>query len=95
MLGGVPEHIDLYDLCTEIEDLPGVMLIDDFQLFTVTSNFDLMTEHIHVDPAYQGYEDKCSANYAGLSWEGTDCTKSLSNCALPQMNARRITMSAT
>jgi Co/Zn/Cd efflux system component len=74
MLGGVPEHIDLYDLCTEIEDLPGVMLIDDFHVFKVTSNFDLMTEHIHVDPAYQGYEDKCSANCAGLSWEGADCT---------------------
>ena len=58
LLGGVPEHIDLYALCAEIEDVPGVTLIHDVHVFTVTSNFDLMTAHILVDPAYQGYEDE-------------------------------------
>ena len=58
LLGGVPEHIDLYALCAEIEDVPGVTLIHDVHVFTVTSNFDLMTGHIIIDPAYQGYEDE-------------------------------------
>ena len=58
LLGGVPEHLDLYALCAEIEDVPGVTLIHDVHVFTVTSNFDLMTAHIIVDPAYRGYEDE-------------------------------------
>ena len=56
LLGGVPEHIDLYALCAEIEDVPGVTLIHDVHVFTVTSNFDLMTAHVLVEPSYQGYE---------------------------------------
>ena len=58
LLGGVPDHIDLYALCAEIEDVPGVTLIHDVHVYTVTFNFDLMTAHILVDPAYRGYEDE-------------------------------------
>ena len=58
LLGGVPEHIDLYALCAEIEDVPGVTLIHDVHVFTVTSNFDLMAAHILVDPEYRGNEDE-------------------------------------
>ena len=38
--------------------MPGVTLIHDVHVFTVTSNFDLMTAHILVDPTYRGYEDE-------------------------------------
>ena len=58
LLGGVPEHLDLYALCAEIEDVPGVTLIHDVHVFTVTSNFDLMTAHILVDPEFRQYEDE-------------------------------------
>ena len=58
LLGGVPEHLDLYALCAQIEDVPGVTLIHDVHVFTVTSNFDLMTAHILVDPEFRGYEDE-------------------------------------
>ena len=58
LLGGVPEHIDLYALCAEIEDVPGVTLIHDVHVFTVTSNFDLLTAHILVEPSFRGYEDE-------------------------------------
>ena len=54
LLGGVPEHIDLYALCADIEDVPGVTLIHDVHVFNVTSNFDLMTAHILVDPGGPG-----------------------------------------
>ena len=54
LLGGVPEHIDLYALCADIEDVPGVTLIRDVHVFNVTSNFDLMTAHILVDPGGPG-----------------------------------------
>ena len=54
LLGGVPEHIDLYALCADIEDVPGVTLIHDVHVFTVTSNFDLMTAHVPRRPGLQG-----------------------------------------
>ena len=58
LLGGVPEHVDLYALCAEIEDVPGVTLIHDVHVFTVTSNFDLLTAHVLVDPDFRGLEDE-------------------------------------
>ena len=58
LLGGVPERIDLYALCAELEDVPGVTLIHDVHVFTVTSNFDLMTAHILVDPTFRDYEEE-------------------------------------
>ena len=58
LLGGVPERLDLYALCAEIEDVPGVTLVHDVHAFTVTSNFDLLTAHVLVEPSYQGYEDE-------------------------------------
>ena len=69
LLGGVPEHIDLYALCAEIEDVPGVTLIHDVHVFTVTSNFDLMTAHILVDPAYRGHEDDMHRNLRRIATE--------------------------
>jgi cobalt-zinc-cadmium efflux system protein len=69
LLGGVQEHIDLYALCAEIDDLPGVALIHDVHVFTVTSNFDLMTAHILVDPAYQGNEDEIQRQLRRIATE--------------------------
>jgi cobalt-zinc-cadmium efflux system protein len=37
LLGGVPEHVDLYALCADIEEVEGVTLIHDVHVFTVTS----------------------------------------------------------
>jgi cobalt-zinc-cadmium efflux system protein len=54
LLGGVPEHVDLYALCADIEEVEGVTLIHDVHVFTVTSNFDFMAAHILVDPRFQG-----------------------------------------
>ena len=54
LLGGVPGHIDLYALCADIEDVPGVTLIHDVHVFTVTSNSEFMTAHVLMDPSYTG-----------------------------------------
>ena len=69
LLGGVPEHIDLYALCAEIEDVPGVTLIHDVHVITVTSNFDLMTAHILVDLEYLGYEDEMQRQLRRIALE--------------------------
>ena len=54
LLGGVPERIDLYALCADIEEVEGVMLIHDVHVFTITSNFEFMTAHILMDPSFPG-----------------------------------------
>ena len=70
LLGGVPENIDLYALCAEIEDVPGVTLIHDVHVFTVTSNYELMTAHVLVDPEYRGYEDEMQRQLRRIATEG-------------------------
>ena len=69
LMGGVPENLDPYALCADIEDVPGVTLIHDVHAFTVTSSFDLMTAHIQVDPAYRGYEDEMQSQLRRIATE--------------------------
>jgi cobalt-zinc-cadmium efflux system protein len=70
LLGGVPEHIDLYPLCAEIEEVPGVTLIHDVHVFTVPSNFDLMTAHILVDSTHRGHEEEMQRQLRRIASDG-------------------------
>ena len=58
LMSGVPEHIDLYALCADIEDVEGVTLIHDVHVFTITTNFDFMSAHVLIDPSYTGDIDR-------------------------------------
>ena len=53
LLEGTPEHIDVYALCSEIEELEGVTLIHDVHCWTLAPGYDAMTAHILVEPGYQ------------------------------------------
>ena len=52
LLEGVPEHIDVYRLCNELEEQEGVTLIHDVHVWTISSGYDAVTAHVLVDPAY-------------------------------------------
>ena len=54
LLEGTPKHIDVYNLCNDIEELDGVTLIHDVHCWTITSGSDAFTAHVLVDPSYQG-----------------------------------------
>ncbi len=54
LLEGVPKHIDVYKLCSDIEELEGVTLIHDVHVWTITSGREAFTAHILVDPDYSG-----------------------------------------
>ena len=58
LLEGVPKHIDVYKLCSDIEDVEGVTIIHDVHVWTITSGSEAFTAHILVDPAYSGDEVK-------------------------------------
>ena len=47
---GVPTHIDVYRLCSTIEALPGVTVIHDIHVWTLTPGYEALTAHVIVDP---------------------------------------------
>ncbi len=58
LLEGTPEHVDVYSLCHDIEELEGVQLIHDVHCWTITSNDEAFTAHVLVDPTYEGDMDE-------------------------------------
>ena len=50
LLEGVPKHINVEQLCGELEDLPGVTLVHDVRVWTIASGYESMTAHVLVDP---------------------------------------------
>ena len=54
LLEGTPEHIDVYRLCSRIEELPGVTLIHDVHVWTLTPGYDALTAHVMVEPERRG-----------------------------------------
>ena len=58
LLEGTPEHIDVYELCHDIEEIEGVTLVHDVHVWTITSQSEAFTAHVLVDPDYAGDIDK-------------------------------------
>ena len=58
LLEGTPERLDMYKLCSDIEDLPGVTLVHDVHAWTITSGSEAFTAHVLIDPSYEGDVDE-------------------------------------
>lgn len=57
LLEGTPEHVDVYRLCSDLEDLPGVTIVHDVHVWTITSQSDAFTAHVLIDPTFDGDKD--------------------------------------
>ena len=58
LVEGTPEHLDLLELCSDMEDVPGVTVIHDVHAWTVTSGYVSLTVHVLADPDHVGdYDD--------------------------------------
>ena len=66
LLEGSPEHIDVYRLCSDIEEMEGVTLIHDVHIWTITSGNEAFTAHVLVDPGYQGDIDQLTKRMLDL-----------------------------
>ena len=51
LLEATPEHLDIYRLCSSMEEQEGVTLIHDVHAWTITSGYVAMTAHVLLDPA--------------------------------------------
>ena len=54
LLEGVPDHVDVYRLCDEMEAMAGVTLVHDIHVWTIASGYDAITAHVMVDPEHGG-----------------------------------------
>ena len=54
LLENVPPGLDIYRLCSELEDVEDVTLIHDVHAWTITTGYDALTAHVLIDPEYQG-----------------------------------------
>ncbi len=54
LLEGTPDHVDVYRLCSEMEDVEGVTIVHDIHVWTISSGYNAMTAHAVVDPEYRG-----------------------------------------
>ena len=57
LMESVPKHIDLYRLCYQLAELPGVTLLHDVHVWTISSGHESLTAHVVVDPDYTGEVD--------------------------------------
>ncbi len=69
LLEGTPEHIDLYQLCADIEDVPGVTLIHDVHAWSISDNNDAFTAHVIVEPGYTGNTEELLSRMRQLVYE--------------------------
>ena len=54
LLESVPAGLDMYRLCSALEDVEGVTLVHDVHAWTITTGYDALTAHVLVDADYQG-----------------------------------------
>ena len=62
LLEGVPDHIDVYKLCSDIEDQPGVTIVHDVHVWTITSGSEAFTAHVLIDPAHDDSDEALLTN---------------------------------
>ena len=54
LMEGTPHHLDVYKLCHDIESLEGVTVIHDVHAWSVSSEEELLTAHVLIDPDWGG-----------------------------------------
>ena len=69
LLEGTPDRIDLYQLCSDIEDVPGVTLIHDVHAWSISDNYDAFTAHVILEPGYLGDTDELLTHMRWLVYE--------------------------
>lgn len=56
LMEGTPSKIDTLAVTKELQRIPGVKNVHDLHIWTVTSGFDSLTCHLHVEDHLSGYD---------------------------------------
>ena len=86
LLEGTPEHIDVFALCYEIEEVEGVTLIHDVHVWTINQGNEAFSAHVLMDPSYHG-DDQASlerikevVHSCGIGHATTQLERSVATC---------------
>ena len=88
LLEGVPRHIDVYKLCSDIGNVEGVTIIHDVHVWTITSGSEAFTAHVLANPSYSGDEinrileqiQDITHNQYGIDHVTIQVEQSVANC---------------
>jgi len=69
LMEGTPEHLDLYSLCADIEDMPGVTVIHDVHAWSIASDYHVLTAHVVLEPGYLARTDALLARMREIVYE--------------------------
>lgn len=58
IMEGTPESLDLYQLCADIEDVPGVTLIHDVHAWSISEGYHAFTAHVVLEEGYTAKADE-------------------------------------
>ena len=58
IMEGTPEHLDLYSLCADIEEVPGVTFIHDVHAWSISEGYHAFTAHVVVEPGHMDSPDQ-------------------------------------
>ena len=58
IMEGTPEQLDLYLLCSDIEDVPGVTLIHDVHAWSISDGYHAFTAHVVLEEGYTASTDE-------------------------------------
>ena len=58
IMEGTPEHLDLYLLCADIEEVPGVTLVHDVHAWSISEDYHALTAHVVLEQGYVAKTDE-------------------------------------
>ena len=69
IMEGTPEHLDLYQLCADIEDVPGVTLIHDVHAWSISEGYHAFTAHVVLEEGYTAKADELLSQMRGIVYD--------------------------
>ncbi len=69
IMEGTPEHLDLYSLCADIENVPGVTLIHDVHAWSITEGYYAFIAHVVLEPGYEASPEEMLNEMRQIGYE--------------------------
>ena len=69
LMEGAPRHLDIYRLCKDVEELEGVTLVHDVHAWNISTDQELLTAHVLVDPAWEGDQERLLNDVRRIAYE--------------------------
>ena len=74
LVEGTPEHVDMYKLCADIEDVDGVTVIHDVHVWTISSNYYALSAHVLIEPSHDGDSKEMLAKMRNIAYSDYNIT---------------------